>query len=62
MYEKNDLFELGGTQCCQLLMKNIMEEVKNIPIQYSDGDLELIQLNYTEYLTREVGVKYASKF
>lgn len=62
MYEKDDLNELGGTQCCQLLMKTVMEEIKAIPIQYNDGDLELVNLNYTEYLTREIGVKYASKF
>ena len=63
MYEKYDQNEVGGFQTCQLLFKTIMQEMleMNIQFEYHDGDIQLIQLSYEEYLRREIGVKYGSR-
>lgn len=61
MYNKFDQNEVAGTHSCQLLMSSIMEEIKSGKVAFNDGDIYLQNITYTEYLRREIGVKFSSK-
>lgn len=61
VYEKYDQNEVGGSQGCQLLMKSVIQDVSH-NMTYTDGDLNLITIEYREYLTREIGTDYGSKY
>ncbi|XP_045481556.1 atrial natriuretic peptide receptor 1-like isoform X1 [Harmonia axyridis] len=59
MYEKTEQNELSGDDGCQLLMKSIIIELRETPqLDFYDGDLDLLQMNYTEFFQNIVGVKY----
>lgn len=59
MYEKDQQNEIAGTDSCKLFMSSIMEEIKQIDqIEYVDGDLLLLNLNYREFFETRVGTKY----
>lgn len=61
MYNQFEQNEIAGEQSCKLLMSTVMEEIKSGKLEYSDGDLMLLNVTYSQYLRREVGTKYASK-
>ncbi|CAH1158530.1 unnamed protein product [Phyllotreta striolata] len=55
MYEKNDQNAVGGEKTCYLAMANLINELS---IDYVDGDLEKLGLDYTEFFRTKVGVNY----
>lgn len=62
MYEKNQQVEVGGEQNCYLFMKSLIYEIQNISnLDYVDGDISLLNTNYSVFLQDRVGVKYGSK-
>nr|XP_022915444.1 atrial natriuretic peptide receptor 2 isoform X2 [Onthophagus taurus] len=60
MYERNDFEEVGGQKACYLLMSTVIENIKklNVSLDYNDGDINSLKLNYEEYLKKTIGVKY----
>ncbi|XP_060537120.1 atrial natriuretic peptide receptor 2-like isoform X2 [Cylas formicarius] len=59
MYEKTQQNEVAGDDSCILFEKTLINEIKIIPnFDYIDGDLELMGLNYTDFLQEKVGVNY----
>ncbi|XP_072402724.1 atrial natriuretic peptide receptor 1 isoform X1 [Diabrotica undecimpunctata] len=58
VYERNDQSEVGGERMCYLTMTNLATELTSSGMDYVDGDLNLLGLDYTEFLKLKVGVNY----
>ncbi|KAJ8923609.1 hypothetical protein NQ315_010188, partial [Exocentrus adspersus] len=59
MYEKGQQMEVGGPDTCYLFMKSLIYEIQFIPnLDYVDGDINLLDMNYSVFLQEKVGVKY----
>lgn len=62
MYEKTQQNEVGGENTCKFIMSSVVEEVKSVEnLKYVDGDLELLNKDYRDYLKENVGVSNGSK-
>ncbi|XP_044257386.1 atrial natriuretic peptide receptor 2-like [Tribolium madens] len=59
MYEKNQQNEVGGENSCKFILSSVVEEVKSVEnLKYVDGDLVLLNKDYSNYLKENVGVSY----
>ncbi|KAJ8986270.1 hypothetical protein NQ317_009980 [Molorchus minor] len=58
MYEKDQQEETGGDQTCYLFMKSLAFEIKGPNIDYVDGDVNYLGMNYRDFFINKVGVTY----
>lgn len=64
IYDKRQQTEVAGENTCKFVMESVVEEAKSTnpgELDYQDGDIVLLQKDYTDLLKSIVGVNYGSK-
>lgn len=61
MYEKDQMQEVAGVDSCSLCMKTITQELKSIQLDYVDGNLQILNISYSEFFENKVGNRYGCK-